>query len=244
MKKSDVIVLITGANRGIGHAFVEAYLAHGAKKIYAAARRRADLDKVVALDPTRVHPVVLDVTKPEEIKAATAIVSDINVLINNAGALSFGGLSDISDESLRRDMEVNYFGLIHVTQAMAPLIEKNGGGSIANLLSVVSLASMPGIGAYNASKAAAWSATLSFRADLAKRGIGVFGVFPGPIDTDMAKGYDGPKNSPAEVAQAILAGLAKSEEDVYVGDMTGWINGALASDPKALERELAKFLPG
>ena len=241
MKKSDVIVLITGANRGIGHAFVEAYLAHGAKKIYAAARRRADLDKVVALDPTRVHPVVLDVTKPEEIKAATAIVSDINVLINNAGALSFGGLSDISDESLRRDMEVNYFGLIHVTQAMAPLIEKNGGGSIANLLSVVSLASMPGIGAYNASKAAAWSATLSFRADLAKRGIGVFGVFPGPIDTDMAKDLPMDKTPPLQVANEVIAGIEAGMEDIFPDPMSKQVYAAWSKDHKAVEKQFGSM---
>ncbi len=241
MTKSDVIVLITGANRGIGHAFVEAYLAHGAKKIYAAARRRADLDKVVALDPTRVHPVVLDVTKPEEIKAVATTVSDINVLINNAGALSFGGLSDISDESLRRDMEVNYFGLIHVTQAMAPLIERNGGGAIANLLSVVSLASMPGIGAYNASKAAAWSATQSFRVDLAKKGIRVFGVFPGPIDTDMAKDLPMDKTPPLHVANEVIAGIEAGAEDIFPDPMSKQVYAAWSKDHKAVEKQFGSM---
>ena len=241
MTKSDAVVLITGANRGIGLAFVNAYLAHGAKKIYVAARRRADLDKVVALDPKRVHPVVLDVTKPEEIKAAAAVVSDINVQINNAGALSFGSLTEVSDESLRHDMEVNYFGLVHVTQAIAPLIEKNGGGAIANLLSVVSLASMPGIGAYNASKAAAWSATLSFRADLAKKGIRVFGVFPGPIDTDMAKDLPMDKTPPLDVANEVIAGIEAGIEDIFPDAMSKQVYAAWSKDHKAVEKQFGSM---
>ena len=112
------------------------------------------------------------------------------------------------------------------------------------MISIVAKATIPAYGSYSASKAANLRMTESVRAELAAQHTFVQSVMTGAVDTDMAKGYDGPKNSPAEVAQAILAGLSSGEEDVYVGDMTGWINGALASDPKALERELAKFLPG
>ena len=111
---------------------------------------------MVAHDPKRVIPVILDVTNAEQIKAAVVRAGDVNVLVNNAGALSMGGLLETTDEKLRHDLEVNYFGLIHVTRAFAPVIEKNGGGVVANVLSVVSFASMPGFAGYNASKAAAW----------------------------------------------------------------------------------------
>ena len=154
MKTQETIAFVTGANRGIGRAFVEAYLAHRAKKVYAAARKRADLDAVVALDPKRVTPVVLDLGKAAEVTAAAAAAKDVNVLINNAGVLSFGSVLEASEETLRRDLDINYFGTIRVTRAFAPVIEKNVGGVVVNLLSVVSLASMPGVAGYNASKAA------------------------------------------------------------------------------------------
>ena len=86
--------------------------------------------------------------------------------------------------------------------------------------------------------------TESVRAELAAQKTMVHAVMTGAVDTDMAKGYDGPKNSPGEVASAILAGIESGEEDIYVGDMTIWINGALREDAKGLEKQLAAFLPG
>jgi NAD(P)-dependent dehydrogenase (short-subunit alcohol dehydrogenase family) len=239
MKTQDTIALVTGANRGIGRAFVEAYLAHGAKKVYAAARKRTDLDAIVALDPKRVVPIVLDVSKPAEVAAAAATAKDVNVLINNAGVLSFGNVLEASEETLRRDLDINYFGTIRVTRAFAPMIEKNGGGVVANLLSVVSLASMPGVAGYNASKAALWSATQSMRADLAKRDIRVVGVFPGPIDTDMAKDFPMAKTPAIDVANDVLNGIANGAEDIFPDPMAKQVYAAWSKDHKAVEKQFA-----
>lgn len=175
---SDSVAVVTGANLGIGRALVEELLDRGARRVYAAARNPATLAEVEALDRNRVHPLRLDVTNRAEVEAAASAAADATLLINNAGSLNFGSLLDAPLDDIRRDMEVNYFGVLDVSRAFAPSLEQSGRGGIVNLLSIVSWASMPGIGGYNASKAAAWSLTQSLRGDLKKRGIAVFGVWP------------------------------------------------------------------
>jgi NAD(P)-dependent dehydrogenase (short-subunit alcohol dehydrogenase family) len=239
MQIRDRVILVTGANRGIGRAFVQELLAAGARTVYAAARRRADLDPVVALDPQRVRPVVLDITDAAQVAAATQAAGEVSVLINNAGAAAFGTALTVDEAAARRDMEVNYFGTLAMVRAFAPVIERNGGGAIINLLSVVSLASMPGIAVYNASKAAAWSLTQALRADLAPRGISVHGVFPGPVDTDMAKDIPFDKTAPAEVARITLAGIESGVEDIFPDPMAQGVYAAWTADHKAVERQFA-----
>jgi NAD(P)-dependent dehydrogenase (short-subunit alcohol dehydrogenase family) len=237
MQPQDSVVVITGANRGIGKALVEAYLKRGVKKVYAAARQQAAVAELVALDKQRVIALEVDVTKPATLAAAAKAAHDANVLINNAGVLSFANILDASEESLRQDMEVNYFGLIATTKAFVPVIERSGGGSIANLLSVVSLASMPAIAGYNASKAAAFSITQAMRADLAARKIHVLGIFPGPIDTDMAKDLPMEKTPPAIVANEIIDGIAAGAEDVFPDPMSKQVAALWMSNPKGLEKQ-------
>ena len=130
-----------------------------------------------------------------------------------------------------------------VGRAFAPVLKAHGGGALVNVVSIVAKASIPAYGTYSASKAANLRMTEGVRAELAAQHTAVHAVMTGAVDTDMAKGYDGPKNTPAEVAQAILAGVQSGTEDIYVGDMTDWINGALKEDPKALEKQLAAYLP-
>ena len=92
MTTQETVVFITGANRGIGKAIAEGYLKEGVKRIYAAARKPVDLAQLIALDPNRVVPVELDVTNQGQIDNAAAFAKDVNVLINNAGVASWGGL--------------------------------------------------------------------------------------------------------------------------------------------------------
>src|SRR5262249_2994527 len=148
-----------------------------------------------------------------------AQAKDLTLLINNAAVLATGRLTDISVDAVRDNMETNFFGLLNVTTAFVPVLERNE-GSIANILTLLSLASMPGVAAYNASKAAGWSLTQSFRADLATRGIRVHGVFPGAVDTDMARPFEVPKASAIDVARATLAGVDANEEDIYPDPMS------------------------
>lgn len=239
MKIHDSISLVTGANRGIGRALVGQLLAHGARRVYAAARKADDLKAIVALDPQRVIALVLDVTNPAQIASAAGKAADVNLLINNAGVLGFGGVEEIPIEVARRDMEVNYFGTLAVSRAFAPVLKANGGGALVNLLSVASLASMPGIAGYNASKAAAWSLTQSLRSDLGKQGTMVFGVFPGPVDTDMARGFPLAKTAPDEVASAVLDGIESGTEDIFPDMMSREVYAAWAADHKAVERQFA-----
>jgi NAD(P)-dependent dehydrogenase (short-subunit alcohol dehydrogenase family) len=228
--------LVTGANRGIGRAFVEELLARGAARIYAAARDPDTLVPLVALDRERVRPIRLDVTDPAQVAAAGQAAADVSILVNNAGVLSAGGALEVSEEDLRRDMEVNYFGLLRVTRAFVPALERNRGG-ILNLLSVVSLVSLPGFSGYNASKAAAWSLTQSLRADLRKRGVAVVGIYPGPIDTDMAKSLPMDKASPRQVARESLDGLETGAEDVFPDPMSKQTYASWKTDHKAVERQ-------
>jgi NAD(P)-dependent dehydrogenase (short-subunit alcohol dehydrogenase family) len=239
MKIQNATALVTGANRGIGRALVAALLQAGAAKVYAAARDLSQLAETIALDPSRVVALRLDVSDPSSIEAAAAKASEVTLLVNNAGVLDFGSALDMPLEAIQRNFEVNFYGPLLMARAFAPVIARQGGGAIVNLSSVVALASMPGLAGYNASKAALWSLTQSLRGTLAPKGIAVHGVFPGPVDTDMAAEITFPKTSPAEVAHAIVSGVAEGSEDIFPDGMSRQVYDAWKADHKAVERQFA-----
>src|ERR1700732_1800174 len=234
MTIADRAVLVTGANRGIGQALVEEALRRGAKRVYAGTRQpltHAD---------ARVTPVTLDVTDAEQIQAAVESVESLDMLINNAG---IGLWDDLSDRAaLEQHLAVNLFGTYGVTQAFLPLLTRSR-GAIVNVLSVAALAALPIIPAYSISKAAAFSLSQALRALLVGRGVKVHAVLTGPVDTDMSRGLDIPKASPASVARAIFDGVEKGEEDIFPDPMSAsmaesWRSGAV----KALERQYAALV--
>ena len=239
MNFTNKTALVTGANRGIGLALVAALIKAGARKVYAGTRNADQLAAAVALDPARVFPLRLDIADRSQVDAAATAAGDVEILINNAGVLDFGDALTVPVAAIERNFAVNVFGTLAMARAFAPIIEKNGGGAITNLLSVVSLASIPGLAGYNASKAALWSLTQSLRGTLAPRGISVHGVFPGPVDTDMASEITMPKTSPAEVAQAILEGMASGAEDIFPDPMAREVYAGWSKDHKAVERQFA-----
>ena len=239
MNLTASVALVTGANRGIGRALVAKLLAAGAAKVYAAARDEKSLAEVVTLDPARVVPVVLDVTDRAQIARLPELTPDVRLLINNAGVLDFGSALEIPVEAVDRNLAVNFYGPLLTTRALAPILERNGGGAVVNMLTVVALASMPGLAGYNASKAASWSLTQSLRATLAPRGIAVHAVFPGPVDTEMAAAIPLDKTSPDVVAQAILDGVAAAQEDIFPDPMSASVYEAWRQDHKAVERQFA-----
>lgn len=241
MKIKGAVALVTGANRGIGKALVEALLKQGVKKVYATVRNSAALEGFKGMETTCLDTLVVDVTKFEHFQEAAKVASDVNLLINNAGVLELGSVADVSADAMRRTMDVNFYGPLYAAQVFAPVVENNGGGAIVNLLTLVAMASMPGIGAYNASKAAAWSLTQSLRADLGKKKIEVFGVFPGAIDTDMIKAFEMPKTSPAFVAEAVLAGIEQGHEDIFPDPMSQEVYANWKADHKAVERMFASM---
>lgn len=237
MQIQNAVAFITGANRGIGRALVDELLARGASRVYASTRDPASLEMLAKLDP-RVRSIQLDVRNADDAVAAARIATDATLLINNAGTLSLGSPSTVPVNSVRDDMETNFFGTLNVIHAFVPVLERNG-GAIVNMLTLVALASMPALSAYNASKAAALSLTQSFRADLAKRGVAVHGVFPGAVDTDMIRAFEMPKTSPADVARATLDGIESGAEDIFPDPMARQVYAAWRQDHKAVERQFA-----
>jgi NAD(P)-dependent dehydrogenase (short-subunit alcohol dehydrogenase family) len=240
MRIRHPVAFVTGANRGIGRAFVQALLERGADRIYAAGRNESTLDSVVSLDPTRVLPIKLDVKSAAEARAAAARAGDVNLLINNAAVATLATVSDTSVDLAREAMETNFFGVLNVTNAFIPVLEPRH-GAIVNMLTVVALASMPALAAYNASKAAGWSLTQSLRADLGKRGISVHGVFPGPVDTDMVREIQIAKVPAIDVARAVLAGVEAGDEDIFPDPMSQQLYAAWRKDHKAVERQFASM---
>jgi NAD(P)-dependent dehydrogenase (short-subunit alcohol dehydrogenase family) len=231
--------LVTGANRGIGRAIVEALLARDVQKVYATARDVETLADL-AVDP-RVVAVRLDITDTDEITAAVATAGDITLLVNNGGSLEFADLLGGDLAAIDADLKTNYFGTLAVTRAFVPVLRDNGGGAIVNMLSLVALGAVRGMGGYSVSKAAAASMTQAVRAQLADMGITVHGVFPGAVDTDMIRAFEIPKTSPAEVAHAILDGVEAGDEDIFPDPMARDGHQAWRDDPKALERRMASI---
>ncbi|MEM7183362.1 MAG: SDR family NAD(P)-dependent oxidoreductase [Spirochaetota bacterium] len=237
MQIKDSTALVTGANRGIGYEITQALVAAGAKKVYAGMRQTNGFQS----SDSRIEAIELDVTKPENVATASQVASDVNLLINNAGVLDFGDILQASPEVLQRNLAVNLFGKLDVSQQFVPIIKQNGGGAIANVLTLVALASMPGLSVYNASKAAAWSMSLSLRASLNGSGIEVHNVFPGAVDTDMLAGVEMEKTSAKDVAKAIVGGIGDGQEDIFPDPMSKSVYQEWRRDHKAIEKQFANM---
>ena len=239
MRIQDSIALVTGANRGIGLELVKALLDAGASKVYAGGRKLGSLGVAHSLDRERVFPVLIDVTNRQLVQDIAQHASDVTILLNNAGVLDFGNIVDAPLEAVQRNFETNFYGKLNMARAFAPVIERNGGGAIVNILTLVALASMPGLAVYNASKAAAWSMTQSLRASLAGKKIAVHGVFPGAVDTAMLAGVEMPKTPPSDVAEAVVKGIIAGQEDIFPDSMSSSLYDAWKKDHKAVERQFA-----
>lgn len=213
---SQSIVLVTGANRGIGKAIVAEALQRGAARVYAAVRT-LDHSLVEELGE-RVVPLHLDLEDPHSIARAARIASDVQIVIHNAGVLEKARpLSNNAISSLEFQIKVNVAGLLHVAQAFAPVLKANGGGSLVQLNSVASVKSFVEAATYSASKAASYSITQALREELATQGTQVISVHPGPIATDMARqaGIVEGAEPPSVVARAIFEAIEKGDFHVF-----------------------------
>lgn len=236
MQIEGTVALVTGANRGIGKAFVAALLDRGAAKVYAGARDPASVD---AGDP-RVVPVRLDVTSDDDVAAAAALAGDVQLVINNAGIAEPGTPLQAELDVARRHFEVNVLGIVRTTQAFAPALAENGGGAFVNVLSLVSWAAIPALSTYAASKAAAWSYTNSARIQLQLQGTHVVGVHVGFVDTDLASGFDVEKNAPETVAASALDALAAGEPEAIVDEASRQVKAGLSDDQRLIYPGIAE----
>lgn len=231
------VVLITGANRGIGKVLVETAIDQGAKKVHAAVRRLESAQPLVDQYGDKVAPLQVDLQKPDSTTQAARKADDVEIVINNAGVLrKVNPLADDAIEALEFEIEVNVAGLIRMAQAFAPVLKANGGGAFVQLNSVASMKAFADFATYSASKAASYSITQALRELLGEQETQVVSVHPGPIDTEMAKaaGLAEFAEPPALVAEAVFDALRNGDFHVFPDSMAKQIGEAYRSYAKSI----------
>lgn len=237
------VALVTGGNRGIGEAFVRAFVAAGAKRVYVGTRRLEAAAHLVEEAPDRVQAVALDVADPASIERAALACPDVTILVNNAGQFFRQTLLTAPDlTSARMEMEVNYFGPLAMCRAFAPILARSASSAIANVLSAGGLVAVPIMGGYSPSKFAARAMSTCLRAELASQGTTVTALFVGSVDTRMASHVKGAKEKPETIALAGLAAIQRGAEEVDTDRMAIEVRAATIREPEALARRFARQL--
>jgi len=214
------VVLVTGANGGLGEEFVAQSLERGATKVYATARSAREWS-----DP-RVVPLHLDVLDTASIEAAALAAADTTVVINNAGITKRGALATADIADIRLIFDANFFGALEVARVFAPVLAANGGGVLLNVHSALSWL---GTGAaYSASKAALWSATNTLRLELAPQGTHVVGLHLGYTATPMTVDVDAPKGEASDVVRSALDGIEAGDYEVLADDASVYVKSKLS----------------
>ncbi|MFE5186125.1 SDR family oxidoreductase [Streptomyces sp. NPDC056628] len=233
MKVEGSVAFVTGANRGLGEQFVRALLGAGAAKVYAGAR-----------DPAKVtvpeaEPVALDITDHESVLAAADLAEDVTLLINNAGSTTRAHILTAELDAFRTEFETHVLGTLAMSRAFAPILGRNGGGALVNVLSVLSWVSIVPSAGYAAAKSAEWSVTNALRLALAGQGTQVTALHVSYLATDMAATVTGPKADPAEVARATLEGVDAGLHEVVADDVSRRVRDALCQGTEALYPQLS-----
>ncbi|MFS0868775.1 SDR family oxidoreductase [Paenibacillus xylanilyticus] len=232
MKFSEQVAFVTGANRGLGRYLTLELLSRGAK-VYAAARNPE------SIDIPGVIPVKLDITNPQEVIEAAKIAQDITLLINNAGSSTGASLLEGDLDQIYLEFNTHFFGTLSMVRSFAPIMTKNGGGSILNILSVLSWYSSGTVGAYTAAKAAEWALTNDLRLNLHSQNIRVAGLHVGFMETDMTSGLEVPKVNPLDVAKAAIDGIEADKFEILADDVSRQVQGGLAGGVAALYPQLS-----
>jgi len=234
--------LVTGSNRGIGKAFVNALISAGASKIFATTRTTENFIPDISNQSEKVEPFLLDVTNPEQIQSAADQISSLDILINNAGiANASNSTSDHTLEIARLEMETNFFGPMQLTSALLPVLKKSPQAAIINVCSIAAISNFPSISPYSATKAALHSFTQGLRTDLKNTNICVVGVYPGPIDTRMAEGFEMEKPNPLQVANKTFNALKEGITDVMPDDFSQQMYSIFLKHPHELEKVFAEM---
>ena len=228
-------VLLVGGAGGIGSAIADVLLARGVSELIVASSspRPGMTDRTVES---------VDITNLASVRALAARLSDrpLHAVIDCAGLNGRRALADADWERLaRQELEVNYFGLLHLATVFGPMLAQQRGSCFMALLSFLSFVNLPDMASYCASKAAAHSALQAIRARWAGQGVRVCGVYPTAVDTQMSDGLPGPKQSPQDLAQEVAAALMGTAKAVFPGDAAAAYAAYLA-DPADMQRAMAK----
>ena len=234
-------VFVSGTNRGIGKALVAALLQRDVAKVYATARNSAT---IASYSDARVVPIALDITYPDQVRAAAVTASDTDILINNAGVATYASAIKGTLDEAKRDMDTNCFGTLDMMRTFIPILETKDAPAIVNIVSIAAFVNFPFLGGYSASKAALFSLTQGARLELAAKGIAVHSVNPGPIDTDMTKDIAMDKTSPDAAANAILDGLQAGQLDFSPDPIGAAMFETWREDYRALEGMVADMMAG
>ncbi|MFI6504112.1 SDR family NAD(P)-dependent oxidoreductase [Nonomuraea typhae] len=179
---------ITGASRGLGRAFAEAALAAG-DRVVAAARDLGPLDDLAAAHPADLVRLTLDVTDRAAVQKvadrAAAAFGRLDVVVNNAGTMLFGMVEEATEEQIRAQFDVNFFGAVWVTQAVVPHLRAQGSGHILQVTTMGTGGGVASAGFYAASKSALDSVSQALAMELAPFGIKVTIVQPGGYGTEL-----------------------------------------------------------
>jgi NAD(P)-dependent dehydrogenase (short-subunit alcohol dehydrogenase family) len=236
-------VLITGASRGLGRTLAFAFAEAGAREVFAGARKSGDIEKLrsdAGAIGASITPIKLDVTVEDEIRAMAGL-GFVDILINNAGVAGYGNPVQMDFESALEEMNVNYFGALRMTRAMAPAMIEHGQGVIVNVATAFAKVNLPLVGTYCASKAALLSLGQALRAYLGDKGVHVMTVMPTTIDTDMSRGADVPKMTKEFVAGEILRHIREETIDPPIGEEAEGILEGLLTDPMSMEKMFAQI---
>jgi NAD(P)-dependent dehydrogenase (short-subunit alcohol dehydrogenase family) len=246
MKIEGSVALVTGGNRGIGQGFVDELLEQGAAHVYIGTRTLAAADALVARDPSRLTAIELDVTREDQVAAAAARCTDVNLLVNNAGSYGMTTLLTAPNlDALRAEIDTNYIGMVSMVRAFAPVLKANGGGAVVNVLSAGAIVPVPVMGGYSPSKFAARAACTCLRAELAPQGTHVAALVVGSVDTRMAEHITGRvKATPRDIARAGIIAVRHNIDEHDTDPHAIEVRALTARDPHGLAASMAKpFLP-
>lgn len=214
---------ITGCSTGFGRELAKAVLSQG-DSVVVTARNPENVKDIVASYENTSLALRLDVTIQAEIDAAISSAINrfgrIDVLVNNAGIGYFGAIEESEDREVRRMFEINFWGLVHVTQAVLPLMRARRSGHIINISSIGGIVAFPALGFYNATKFAVSAFSEALAKETAPLGIRVTNVAPSGFRTDWAG--RSAKDSPVEIEDYVTtAGANKRNVRGYSGKQKG-----------------------
>ncbi len=248
MRIAGMNVLVTGSSGGLGLAFVERLLQRGAGTVYAGALDVHSLDAARQQYGSRLVPVRLDVTSPEDRRDIFVSCPDIDLLVSNAGLAPAGRVLETSEQSMRETFDVNVFGPLELVRTLVSTMRPRGGG-ILFVNSVTGLVVSRSSGVYGASKAAQRMLAAALREQLSADGIIVTISHAGFIDTDMARDVPHPKASPQEVAERSIAAWEAETAVVFPDRFALMVENALMTrggellhDPQRLITSLVSDL--